>query len=1191
MELSHQEAPISEEKLKKSVTSKSLASKSGTRSGTRNLRADSIESIELTPSEDYDTTGAVKKPPPRLPEEPTYRGWKEVGTWERDDELTADDEIVDLLSKSSIFDQYLPAVAYGDWYHNVAYLILAGLLSWLIGWFRFSLAPMFVVMIVFSILYRTSVRKYRTSLREQAQREFAIKSIENDYETMDWCNVFLEKFWSFLEPSVSQIVCEQVNPILAASPAPAFIKSLWIDSFTAGTKPPRIDAVKTLSGTSDDVVVMDWTTSFTPNALADSNTKQMKNNVNQKVIVKAKLFGITIPIAVSDVSYKASIRVRMRMMAAFPHIETVNVTLLEPIQFDFNSRILGDTIFNWEVLSVPGLYPFINEMIKKYVGPIVYAPLSFQLNVQQLVAGYPLDSAVGVLQITAKGAKDIKGFHTIGNTLDPYLTYGFNSEILGKTKHKNDTDRPVWNESTMITVKSLSEPLSISVWDHNGKRKDRQLGTVQFDLETLQINPRQNKIVAPFIRNNKPVGELEFGLKYMPTIPPKRNPDGAIIPPPDLNTGVIRVEILEGRNFNKDDKNPSSSYAEIYFNDDFVKKSDVTKKNNNPFWNLRYEAIINNKSKAKVRFVIKDKDESFLGSITTTLNELIDASLVNQTWFGLSKGGEIRINAVWKPVDLPTKMEDSLDYTPPIGVVRISIEKAEDLRNLERIGKIDPYARVLINQFQRGRTVAADGTLSPTWNEVIYATISSQNQLLTIEVMDVEKRSADRTLGSFDVRLSEIINKNELNKYIEHFDTDKRVSKLISKKGPKGEVTYSLSFYPVLPIIPLKEQKEIAAKEKKEAEEKAKAEAQKTAEQKEKEAKELEAKNKKDKEDIASGKKAEPEPEKRVRQTLSLDQLLEYQSGVLVCEISEGSFSKESLYLQAFFDNHPLYDFVSKKLKKGKSEVALLGDVVIKELEHSTACFRLTKDKEDNRVEKCVAELNIPTIQLLKNGYHEPTVLKLSGDGVNEFLVHCQWIPVIYETGLPPQDSIQNCGKLTLEVIRGENFIAADSNGKSDPFVRAFLNTSEDEFMKTKKVKKTLDPVYNEQATVDVPNKYDSIIRFEAYDWDIGIEQDDFLASGSLRLSDVDWDADEEIEVPLYGENEEDGGSVFVKVSFKPEFIINARPASATDIGDAFGAVGGVGKGVGKGVVGGVGKGAGLVGGVGKSLVKLPFRK
>ena len=411
VEVDQREPPINGGPLSKLTTLQSAALSMA--------RKKKSEPAELTPSEDLDLSEFPEKPPPRLPVEPTYRGWREVGGYEDEDALTLDDDVVDLLSKASFLDTYLPASAYGDWYHNVGFLFVGGLLSFIIGWFRLSAGPLFVVIVVTALLYRSSVRKYRTVLREQAQREFSIKTIEDDYETMDWFNVFLEKFWYYLEPSISQIVCEQVNPILASSPAPAFIKQLWLDSFTAGTKPFRVDKVKTVLGTNDDIVVMDWRFSFTPNALADSNNKQLKNRVNQKVIVKALVFGFPVMVAVSDVCFSAIARIRLRMMSSFPHVETVNVSLLEPPHFDFNSRILGDSILNWEVLGLPGLYPFINEMVKKYVGSLLFSPLSYQLNVQQLVAGHALNSAIGVLAITAKSARGLKGFTTLGNTWDP----------------------------------------------------------------------------------------------------------------------------------------------------------------------------------------------------------------------------------------------------------------------------------------------------------------------------------------------------------------------------------------------------------------------------------------------------------------------------------------------------------------------------------------------------------------------------------------------------------------------------------------------------------------------------------------------------------------------------------------------------------------------------------------------------
>lgn len=1149
--------------------------KFGSKDSVNDLRA---SPVDWTVSEDFDMSEAKKKPLPRQPVDPTYRGWKEVGRFEKADALTGDDEAVDLLSRGSFFDLYLPSVAYGDWYHNVAYLIMGGTLSWIVGWFRFSLAPVFFVMGACAILYRSSVRKYRLSIREQAQREFSIRSIENDYETMDWLNVFLEKFWHFLEPSVAQIVTDQANPILAASPAPAFIKALWLDAFTAGTKPPRIDMVKTLAGTADDVVVMDWGCSFVPNEMADTNNKQTKSKVNQKVTVKANLFGIEVPVTVSDVSFKCLLRVRLRMMSAFPHIETVNVSLLEAPQFDFNTRFFGDTPFNWELLAFPGLYPFINEMVKKYVGSIVFSPLSFQLNVQQLMAGAPLNSAIGVLVVTVKSAKGLKNYGRIDNTIDPYCSLGFFKSVLAQTEHKLKTSKPVWNQTLHIPISSFSEPLNITVMDYNGNqvRKDNLIGTVQYDLDALNKEHKLPDITAPVVRNNKHVGEILFGLHFMPTLVAQRQVDGAVIPPPDLNTGVARLEVSAARNLKGQDGKPVSTYVELFVNDESLIKTPVFKNNNNPSYAQGKEYIAFNRAKTAVKVVVRTADKKIYSVIKTSLNNLIDATQVDDPWFQLSKGGEIKLSTIWKPVMLEGA-SGAGGYTPPIGVVRVSIAGAEDLRNLESIGKVDPYARLLVNGIQRARTTAIESNLNPTWNEVHYVTLSSPNQKLTLEVMDVEKMRPDRTLGSFDVILNDLIHKDEKGNYIETIDPKKRTSKLIHKKGPKGTLTYSLSFYPTLPVMTLDEIKEEEKMKKKFIEEKA-------------------LKEKKAAEDKANGKTEEKKKDEEEEEDesefdlsnklrLSLEELEEYKSGVLVFEVKEVDTAKNDLYLQAFFDNHGLHDYVTPKLTERRNRINTTGDAVIKELDWSQANFRLVKKSGFNRAEKAISEVTIPTLQLLKNGFNKPMTLELSGSSSAKVTLQVSWIPLIYASEIPPQDVADNCGHLLINVVNAENLPAGDRNGKSDPYVKLYLNTEKDSFFKSKKIKKTLDPTWNEKTEVATINKYDSIIRVKCYDWDVGPEADDLLGIGQMALTNVTKDGEVEIDVPLVDEDDNDAGVVHFKVGFKPDFILNVRPESATNIGDAFGvvgsgvgAVGAVGLGVGKGVGKGLGKGVGTVG-------------
>ncbi|CAN3371572.1 hypothetical protein DIURU_004012 [Diutina rugosa] len=1183
---------------------------------------------DLVPSKDLDMSNITTKPPPLLPQMPTYRGWREVGHFESDDVMTAEDYQYDLTSKSSFFDTQLPSKLFGEWYHNVGWLAIGAFFSWFWGYFYFSLGPVFFVVLVCSVFYRSSVRKYREQIREEAQREFSIKQIETDYETIDWFNLMVEKFWYYLEPSISQIVCEQINATLVTLPVPDFIMKLWIDTFTAGTKPFRVNRVKTLQGTADDVVVMDWEFSYIPNSLVDLSAKQLKSTVNEKITVKTSLFGVTIPVTVSDVSCRAIVRVRVRMMESFPHIETVNVSLLQPPNFDFVCRLFGDTCFNFEVLDFPGIFPFINEMVTKYVGPMVYAPMSYQLNIQQLLAGNALDSAIGVLCITANYGKDIRAIASINNTMDPYLTFCFDKrKVLAKTKTIMDTSNPKWNQTFYIPVKSLADPLVVQLFDYNDFRSDKLEGIVQMDLEFLEKDPVQQNVNQTITRNTKPVGTLNFDLQYFKCEEATMGPDGAITPPPDLNTGIARINVAEARHLKLDEKEkPPNVQALVYLDNELVDESEFVK-SATPGWNMIDEKIVSSRSKAKLKVVLKDKSGKKLGVVSKYLNEYIDASQVQQSWFSLASGGEVRIEVQWKPVELD--IGDPISFTPPIGAVRVSIDRAEDLRNLETIGKIDPYVRVFVNGVYKTRTRAFNGNLNPSWNEVHYVTVSSANQKLTIEVMDVERHSPDRTLGQFDVQLNEIIQRDEKGQYVEHQDTTKRVSKLIHKKGVKGQVTYSLSFFPCLPVKTLQDIRDDEWEKQHEAEQRERTQKRKQEMDDIKEQINHHHGHKKHvlqrrlarMEKLGGGADDAAEDEAlnidggssdSGKLALSLDELIDFKSGVFVFEVLGADVPKKSSYVQFFFDSHGYSDWTSPKLskaskrkKRGNAPEGALGtgDVVITDLDWSQCTIRIAAKDDNNIAEKCDCETSIPALQLLKNSYDQPETLQLSGsNGQGTVQVQCQWIPLVYENGVPPQDSKDNQGELTIQILKGNGLPSADSNGKSDPFVQLYLDSDKKHFFKTHTKKRTLDPVWNETTTVELGNMYDTEIRVMCWDWDMA-DENDLLGTGLIKLSEANFkeNSSVDVETPLVGESGEDAGTVYFKLSFKPKKIIQVRANSDTTIGDAFvvakgGAtvvkgvgkgVGFVGKNVGKGALLGLGGGAKILGGGFKGIKHL----
>lgn len=74
------------------------------------------------------------------------------------------------------------------------------------------------------------------------------------------------------------------------------------------------------------------------------------------------------------------------------------------------------------------------------LGPMMYEPNVFTLNLEQLLSGKPLDAAIGVLQVTVHSARGIKGTKIGGGVPDPFVSLSVNDRAeLARTQYKENT--------------------------------------------------------------------------------------------------------------------------------------------------------------------------------------------------------------------------------------------------------------------------------------------------------------------------------------------------------------------------------------------------------------------------------------------------------------------------------------------------------------------------------------------------------------------------------------------------------------------------------------------------------------------------------------------------------------------------------------------------------------------------------
>lgn len=92
---------------------------------------------------------------------------------------------------------------------------------------------------------------------------------------------------------------------------------------------------------------------------------------------------------------------------------------------------------------------------------------------------------------------------------------------------------------------------------------------------------------------------------------------------------------------------------------------------------------------------------------------------------------------------------------------------------------------------------------------------------------------------------------------------------------------------------------------------------------------------------------------------------------------------------------------------------------------------------------------------------------------------------------------------LELELICGNGLIAADKNGKSDPYVKIYAANAK---LESKVKPKTLDPKWNQTFYLE---ETEESIRFDVYDKD-RLDKDDFLGWAEVDASEVAGDAYDE---------------------------------------------------------------------------------
>jgi Ca2+-dependent lipid-binding protein len=234
-------------------------------------------------------------------------------------------------------DQVKPAIEsllYWEAFAAASYVTFGIFSAWFVGRFGWSFVWILIILSFVGGAFRRNFQNAKYKIEIDAGRLLALRRMEDEAETVEWLNKFVHRFWTQYEPSLSESIKDSVGSTLASS-KPAYLDDLLLSVFTLGSMPPRIESIRSLAKTPDDVHIMDIDFNFTPvdEDMVSKREKELGDVRQSKIEVVAKVgkgvASIALPVVVANIEFRGRLRLGFKFMPKYPHIQAVEYSLLE----------------------------------------------------------------------------------------------------------------------------------------------------------------------------------------------------------------------------------------------------------------------------------------------------------------------------------------------------------------------------------------------------------------------------------------------------------------------------------------------------------------------------------------------------------------------------------------------------------------------------------------------------------------------------------------------------------------------------------------------------------------------------------------------------------------------------------------------------------------------------------------------
>ncbi|XP_022853414.1 synaptotagmin-1-like [Olea europaea var. sylvestris] len=468
-----------------------------------------------------------------------------------------------------------------------------------------------------------------------------------DYDRIDWLNKFLEVMWPFLDKAICKTAKNIANPIIAEQIPKYKIESVEFEELTLGSLPPTFQGMKVFV-TEEKELIME-------------PTLKWAGNPNVTLVIKA--FGLKATVQVVDLQIFAQPRITLKpLVPSFPCFAKIVVSLMEKPHVDFGLNVVGA-----DLMSIPGLYTFVQELIKDQVANMYLWPKT--LEVEILDPTKAMKRPVGILHVKVLRAMKLRKKDLLGAS-DPYVKLKITESKAPskKTAVKHKNLNPEWNEEFSIVVKDPeSQALELIVYDWEQVGKHDKMGTNVVPLK--ELTPYEPKVMTLDLLKNlnqndaqddKFRGQLVLELTYKPFKEDdmSKDLDNPLQKAPEETPpggGVLVVVVHEAQDV--EGKHHNNPYVRIIFKGE-ERKTKHVKKNRDPRWEEEFTFMLEEpplKEKLHVEVLSTSTrigllhPKETLGYVNISLADVVNNKRINEKYHLIdSKNGKIQIELQWR---------------------------------------------------------------------------------------------------------------------------------------------------------------------------------------------------------------------------------------------------------------------------------------------------------------------------------------------------------------------------------------------------------------------------------------------------------------------------------------------------------------------------------------------------------------